>query len=395
MKYNCVFGGGAIRGMCYIGAMQALQEFNVEISSIAGSSVGSVFASLFALGYSIDEIKEFFLDFNFNMFRDINISLFESDLSISKGEIFLDWLREKIEKKYFGKSYKKDTKRVRFKDIEKNLYILTLDINTNTPFIFSKENTPDEEIAFAVRVSAGMPGLMKPVNYGNAILVDGDLIKSWPAWKVFTDLNTSENRLLEFRLEGSRENQEIKNPLDYVNSVLSTIWYLSTENIYNLYHENDRYDYVIIDTKDVIMFDFTLDKNEKEKLIERGYETTKKYFLETLPQKKKVVLETYKKLLLNLNILSNSIKSNNARDSIFVTNEILASFIDDSKYIDSSICEYIKNFKESLIINIKKKFMFNKVIENQKQAEETVNHIKMLVQERIEEINFYIKKYNK
>ena len=99
MKYNCVFGGGAIRGMCYIGAMQALQEFNVEISSIAGSSVGSVFASLFALGYSIDEIKEFFLDFNFNMFRDINISLFESDLSISKGEIFLDWLREKIEKK--------------------------------------------------------------------------------------------------------------------------------------------------------------------------------------------------------------------------------------------------------------------------------------------------------
>ncbi len=395
MKYNCVFGGGAIRGMCYIGAMQALQEFNVEISSIAGSSVGSVFASLFALGYSIDEIKEFFLDFNFNMFRDINISLFESDLSISKGEIFLDWLREKIEKKYYGKNYKKDTKRVRFKDIEKNLYILTLDINTNTPFIFSKENTPDEEIAFAVRVSAGMPGLMKPVNYGNAILVDGDLIKSWPAWKVFTDLNTSENRLLEFRLEGSRENQEIKNPLDYVNSVLSTIWYLSTENIYNLYHENDRYDYVIIDTKDVIMFDFTLDKNEKEKLIERGYETTKKYFLETLPQKKKVVLETYKKLLLNLNILSNSIKSNNARDSIFVTNEILSSFIDDSKYIDSSICEYIKNFKDSLIINIKKKFMFNKVIENQKQAEETVNHIKMLVQERIEEINFYIKKYNK
>ena len=395
MKYNCVFGGGAIRGMCYIGAMQALQEFNVEISSIAGSSVGSVFASLFALGYSIDEIKEFFLDFNFNMFRDINISLFESDLSISKGEIFLDWLREKIEKKYFGENYKKDTKRVRFKDIENNLYILTLDINTNTPFIFSKENTPDEEIAFAVRVSAGMPGLMKPVNYGNAILVDGDLIKSWPAWKVFTDLNTSENRLLEFRLEGSRENQEIKNPLDYVNSVLSTIWYLSTENIYNLYHENDRYDYVIIDTKDVIMFDFTLDKNEKEKLIERGYETTKKYFLETLPQKKKVVLETYKKLLLNLNILSNSIKSNNARDSIFVTNEVLSSFIDDSKYIDSSICEYIKNFKESLIINIKKKFMFNKVIENQKQAEETVNHIKMLVQERIEEINFYIKKYNK
>lgn len=395
IKYNCVFGGGAIRGMSYVGAMRALKELDIEINSVAGSSVGSVFAALLAVGYDIEEIKDLFIDFNFNMFRDINISIFESDLSISKGEIFLDWLKEKIEKKFFGEKYKKGENCVRFKDINKNLYILTLDLNTNTPFIFSKENTPDEEIAFAVRASAGMPGLMKPVYYGNALLVDGDLIKSWPAWKVFPELDTDKHRLLEFRLEGSRENGEIKNPLDYINSVLSAIWYLSTENVYNLYQTNDRYDYVVIDTKDLIMFDFMIDKNTKEQLIAKGYNTTKKYFTETLPQKKQMLSELYKDILLKLNVLSKAVSLNNAKNALFVINEILSSFGETSKYIDKSICKQLKTFKENLLLNIKKKFMFSKVIENQKQTEEMINNIKLLIEKRLDETNFYVKKYNK
>ena len=85
VKYNCVFGGGGIRGMCYIGAVKALREFDIDIASIAGSSVGAVFAALYAAGYNEDEIKELFMDFNFNMFRDININIFTTDISLSKG----------------------------------------------------------------------------------------------------------------------------------------------------------------------------------------------------------------------------------------------------------------------------------------------------------------------
>ena len=99
MKYNCIFGGGGVRGMCYIGALKALKELKIEINAIAGSSVGAVFAALLAAGYNEEEIKELFFDFNFNMFRDININIFNTDISFSKGEIFLDWLREKIGKK--------------------------------------------------------------------------------------------------------------------------------------------------------------------------------------------------------------------------------------------------------------------------------------------------------
>lgn len=383
VKYNCIFGGGGVRGMCYIGVLKALNELGIELNAIAGSSVGAVFAGLLAAGFTEDEMKELFFDFNFNMFRDININIFNTDISLSKGEIFLDWLREKI-----GNKLKKE--KVRFKDLEKDLYILTLDINTNTPHIFSKETTPDEEVAFAIRTSACMPGLMKPINLGDALLVDGDLIKSWAGWKIFTDLDTSETRLLEFRLEGTKKGSESKNPMDYLNSVISTIWYLCTENVYSSNHKNDRYDYVVIDAKDVIMFDFSLEKDIKEALVDKGYETTKLYFLKTLVSKKKKILPIYINIEKNLEILSSAISKNNVHESLFYINEILSNMYEDTQYIDFSIYKKIKEIKDCLKLNIKKLFLKEK-IDNDKQLHQRCEFVKMLVNERIEEIKEYIK----
>ena len=391
IKYNCVFGGGGVRGICYVGAVQALEECDIELNSIAGSSVGAVFAMLYAIGYSACEIKKFFMDFNFNMFRDININIFDGDISLSKGEIFLDWLREKIERKYYGSSYQKGNNTpVRFKDIEKNLSILTLDINTNTPFIFSKENTPDEEIALAVRISAGMPGLMKPIKRNENILVDGDLIKTRPAFKIYPNFDTNETRLLEFRLEGTRNRSELKNPSDYLNSIISTIWYLSTEYIYDLYHNNDRYDYIIIDAKEVIMFDFTIDKTIRENLADKGYNTTKYYLTHTLVEKKKIILEIYKKLLNKIKLMQKEINKNNSKNSIIAVNEILSDMVKDREYIDILIYDNIIEIKNMLISNIKRKLIFLDGIKEKKTIEEKAQFVNMLINQRIEDIENYI-----
>ena len=392
MKYNCIFGGGGVRGVCYIGALKALNELGIELNAIAGSSVGAVFASLVAVGYNYKEIQELFYDFNFNMFRDINIHIFNTDISLSKGEICLDWLREKIGEKVLGDKYTESSK-IRFKDIEKDLHILTLDLKTNTPYIFSKENTPDEEIAFAVRTSACMPGLMKPINLGESLLVDGDLIKSWSGNKIYNSLDTSEARLLEFRLEGTKESTEFKHPMDYLNSVISTIWYLCTENVYKQNHQNDRYDYVVIDAKDVILFDFTIEKNIKEELSEKGYQTTKRYFKETLVNKKKKIIPIYINIQIKLQELEKAISKNNANDAMFIINEILSNMYEDTKYIDISIYEKIKELKDCLLLNVKKLFL-SKKIENEKQLKERVQFIKTLINERIQDCENYIKNFS-
>lgn len=391
IKYNCVFGGGGIRGLCYVGAIKALDELDIELNSIAGSSVGAVFAALYSVGYNADEIKELFFSFNYNMFRDINITMFSSDISFSKGEIFLEWLKEKIEQKFYGDCYKKgESNPVKFKDITKDLYVHTIDLNTNTPFIFSKETTPDEEIAFAVRASASLPGLMKPVNYGDAILVDGDLIKSWPAWKVYNSLDTSDSRLLEFRLEGSRKSNDIKSPLDYLNSIINTIWFLSTENVFNTYSQNDRYDYIVIDTKEIILFDFNLDKSTKNELIELGYKTTKHYLSNTLVEKKKKILKIYKNIIADLLFFKKTIKDDSPDKCISVMDRILSEILETEEYIDKFFVQQLKNLKDSLLLNIKKIFIFPKKLNNEKQILLRIDFVINLVEERISDIENYI-----
>ena len=56
LKYEILFGGGAIRGVAYCGAIKALEEMGVTFDSVAGSSVGSVLAGFVAVGYNAEEI---------------------------------------------------------------------------------------------------------------------------------------------------------------------------------------------------------------------------------------------------------------------------------------------------------------------------------------------------
>jgi NTE family protein len=392
VKYNCIFGGGGIRGMCYIGAVKALQEYNIKIETIAGSSVGAVFAALLAVGYNVDEIKEFFFEFNLNMFRDLNISIFNNDLSLSKGEIFLDWIREKIERKIYQEEYEnKKGEKVKFKDIDKDLQILTVDINTNTPYIFSKQNTPDYEIAYAVRASACLPGLMKSIIEDDKILVDGDLIKTWAGFEIYKDITKNPERILEFRLEGSRNVTDIKNPMDYVNSLINTIWYLSTENVYNKYHNNDKCDFIVFDIKDVILFDFTIDRDEKEKLITKGYEITKEYLTNTLLKKKEIIKSIYKRILNKLQHLKKLINSNKLKEVEFLINEILSTMVEDKIYIDETIYEQLKNLKEIINISKKKQFLFSEKLNNIETIKTKCELIENVTNKKLQEINTYIK----
>ena len=58
-EYFAIFGGGGIRGISYCGAYKAMLENNIKLTGCAGSSIGAVFATLLAVGYSYDEIFEF------------------------------------------------------------------------------------------------------------------------------------------------------------------------------------------------------------------------------------------------------------------------------------------------------------------------------------------------
>ena len=51
LKSTCLLGGGAIRGLAYVGTIRALEELGIEYDIVGGSSVGAIFAALVASGY--------------------------------------------------------------------------------------------------------------------------------------------------------------------------------------------------------------------------------------------------------------------------------------------------------------------------------------------------------
>lgn len=352
LKYACLFGGGAIRGAAHVGVVKALNELGINYSTIAGSSVGSIIAALLAVGYNEAELREIFLQVNFELFRDIHFN-FGQKFAISKGEVFLEWIRELIEKKYYGEQYVKGKNvPVTFADLNKNLVIITTDLSNFRCKEFSKHKTPDFEIAAAVRISSSMPGLMKPFEFDNALLVDGDLQKSWPMWRLTESLQNLDERILEVRLEGDYGGNDM-NTINYVNTIYSCVTSIATEFVLDRYQDKDKYDFIVINTGDIIILDFNQPKEKREHLMDLGYKQTIKYFKEYLPKKKDHLFEIYDRIFSMFCRMHKAICSNNIKKAKMLLGDIFIYLSNHAHFIDAKDFETIKDYKDYFLENIK------------------------------------------
>lgn len=293
LQYACLFGGGAIRGLAHVGVVRALKELGIGLGTLAGSSVGALAAAFLAVGYDDRELEKIFLDVDFELFRDID---FGKTVALSKGKIFLEWLREVIEAKFYGVNYVKGKNPpVRFRDIERNLVVVTTDLTNFSCREFSKHTTPDFEVAEAVRISACMPGLMRPVEVEECTLVDGDLQKSWPMWKLCETLSNLDENVLEIRLEGT-VSENLASPISFINSVYSCVTSVASDFVVDIFRHDEKHDCLVVNTGDVVIVNFQMKETERKTLIQNGYEQTIEYFKNLLPVKKKKHLDNYIKI---------------------------------------------------------------------------------------------------
>ena len=394
-KYTCLFGGGAIRGVSYIGAVKALEELGIIPDRLAGSSVGSIFAALLAVGYNAEELKDIFIKVNFELFKDISIGLGPL-FAISKGEVFLEWVRELIEKKYYGENYKKGVNpAVTFKDIKKNLVVITTNLSNFECKEFSKFDTPDYEIASAVRISCCMPGLMKPIEYNKTLLVDGDLQKSWPMWKLSKHLLNDDERILEFRLEGNYESNDISG-INYANAVYSCMTAISTSFITNIYGNKDKFDYIVLNTGDIVVVDFNINEAKRNDLINSGYNQTISYFKDFLIEKKSKIRHNYSIIQAHITKIQKYIKSNNIQKAKNQMGELFMDLPELSEIIDLTDYNEIKKFRDTFLKNLNYPALFGKVtLSNFKLIDTELNKINNKISKKLEEFDSYLKTYQK
>lgn len=381
LKYTCLFGGGAMRGLAYIGTLRAFEELNIHYDIIAGSSVGSVFAALLACGYKSYEIENLFLKVNFDLFRDIHFGI-GKPFAISKGEIFENWLDDLLAKNT-------NKKNLKFKDLDTDLIIITTNLKTFTPQEFSRFTTPDFEIAKAIRISSSMPGLFPPYKFKGGELVDGDLQKASPMWNLSKNIGNSQSRIIELRLEG-KAHDKAKTQLDFINTIYSCVTDVASKFVTDIYGRNDRYDCITLNTGSMFFADFNLNKDLRRELIELGYQQTMNYFTSILPAKKEKLIETYKQILKYLKNAQKGLKGNNVEEVQWWFGDIFEILCEQKEIIDPLIYQELIQLNKNLKNAVGSFLLVYTTFKKKKELENEMNRLVERIESRLQSLQMYI-----
>ena len=152
-------GGGFARGLAHIGVLKVLEEENIPVDFIAGTSVGSVIGAAYASGISAKELEEIAALVRFKDFSRWTFSRFGL-FSNDKMALFLH----------------KILRCRTFEELRIPLAIAATDIITGEPAVFTSGDLVDP-----VRASCAYPGMFLPVNINGRLLVDGLLAHAVPA----------------------------------------------------------------------------------------------------------------------------------------------------------------------------------------------------------------------
>lgn len=262
-----IFSGGGTRLPAHIGILQAMHELNINFSHIVGVSGGSIVSSLFAAGYSLNEIKKLALSTDFNQFRSFSLIRLLMDGGLSSGDKFEQWMDDILEGRTFS-------------DMELNFHVLATDVNGGGPIVFDKVSTPDLKVSRAVRFSMSIPLIFSFKTYNKHVLVDGAILSEDA---LFRDWAGDKTPAICFRLKSDPEtNQEFRKPFfplkSYVLMLIRTFMNaISREYV----HAEHWHNTIVINTGKMSSVDFNMSAEEKEVLFRSGYDTA----IEFIPKK--------------------------------------------------------------------------------------------------------------
>lgn len=362
-----VLSGGGSSGVSHIGVIKALEEHNIPIDYVAGTSMGAFVGALYASGYSPQEMEQIFLSGEIKDWAEGNLD-----------EKYIYYLREKDENPTII-TFKIDLDTLLETVLPTNLispvaldYGLmkifapaTAEANNDfdslfIPFrcmasdIISKKEVilKDGKLAVAVRSSMAYPFYLSPVPFEDKLLFDGGLYNNFPADVMYKDF-------LPDYIIGSNvsSNFEIPNE-DNLVSQIKTIIVDNTE--YSIPCEDGFI--VEPETTGYSLFDF----NKNEELIKLGYEATIKqieYIKKNIQRRvdKTDLMErrkNYKKSLPKLIFEDIEVEGMTAAQNKYVRKSL--RFKGDTVSAENIKSEYIKVSSDDKIKKIYPQAEFNK-----------------------------------
>lgn len=197
-KVGLVLSGGGSKGVAHIGVIKALEENNIPIDYVAGTSMGAIIGGLYAAGYSPEEM-----------------------ITLVKSEEFSQWVDADISEKYryYYKQLDPDASRIKLQyslrqdDSDRNISIpvsvvkpyqmdfaimenyapatasaggdfdslfvpfrcVAADVSNNKEVIFKKG-----DLGTAIRASMSFPFYFKPITVDGKLMFDGGMYNNFP-----------------------------------------------------------------------------------------------------------------------------------------------------------------------------------------------------------------------
>jgi NTE family protein len=153
-------GGGFSRGFAHLGVLEVLEEEQIPISVIVGTSIGGLLGAAYADGICLRNLCD--------LGRRVRVRDFlrfhQSEKSPQKarkdciGHFVQEWFRTTV-----------------VEDLAIPTAIVSTDLGTGAPYVFTRG-----PLEVAIRASCAFPGLVKPVEYEGRLLADGCIVAQVP-----------------------------------------------------------------------------------------------------------------------------------------------------------------------------------------------------------------------
>ncbi len=160
MGISLALGGGFSRGFAHLGVLQILEQEQIPISSIVGTSIGALLGAAFADGISVRDLCDLGRSVRIRDFLRFHPSQPEHGKQSKDriGQFVQHWFHANL-----------------LEELAIPTAIIATDLCTCAPYVFSRG-----PLELAIRASCAFPGLMKPVEHEGRMLADGCIVTPVP-----------------------------------------------------------------------------------------------------------------------------------------------------------------------------------------------------------------------
>ncbi len=194
-KVGLVMSGGGAKGIAHVGVIKALEEYDIPIDYVVGTSMGGIVAGCYAAGYSAQQIEgimlspsfikwvngEFEKGYNYHIYKDETNSSFASirlSLDSTLNATVNSSLASDITLNFALPEYLSRASAIANNNFD-SLYvparIVAADVFTQSEMILKKASLP-----LALRTTLSVPFFYKPIKIDNQYLFDGGIYNNFP-----------------------------------------------------------------------------------------------------------------------------------------------------------------------------------------------------------------------